>query len=167
MLVEAELGGAEADQIVVFDKPAAGALGRSPTAGRVARAGEEHRQAAEGQAGPAPVADLLTQGEALFEQCSPVLEVAAGASQVAERIERERFPLPVGELLEAGKALLDQLPSVCEVPLDPLHRGEVDQDVGGRGRPVHPPRDENGVLLQQQRIAGLVLRRDQAIAERP
>ena len=127
---------------------------------RVAGAGQEHRQAAEGDSGAAAVADFLPQGEAALEQRPASFEVAAGAGQVAEGVERKGLALLVAELLEAGEALLDQLLRVGEVGLGAIHRGEVDEDVGGGRGAAHAAGDDRGVLVQEERVAGLGLDRD-------
>ena len=76
---------------------------------------------------PAPRRSPISfaQGEAALEQRPASFEVAAGAGQVSEGVEREGLALLVAELLEAGEALLDQLLRVDEIVprRDPPRRG--------------------------------------------
>ena len=118
---------------------------------------------------PAPRRSPISWRRARLRSSSdrPRSKSPAGAGQVAEGVEREGLALLVAELLEAGEALLDQLFRVGEIALDAIHRGEVDEDVGGGRGAAHAAGDERGVLVQEERIADLGLDRDHPVAERP
>ena len=143
---QAELGGAEADHVVVLGEPVTALLGGGPGACLIARASVQHRQAPERDPDAAPVADLLAESEAAAEQLPAALEVATGAGEVAECAQREGFPLHVGESLKAREALFDQFTRPVEVAVHPIDDSEVAQDVGNR-RFATDPATENVFVM--------------------
>ncbi len=123
---QAQLGGTEADQVVVFGKPGPALPGGDAGAVRVAGA-SARSIARQPRVIPAPRRSPISCRRARLRSSSarPRSKSPLERARLPKALSAKASPCTVAELLEAGKALLDQLFRVGEIGLGAIHAARL------------------------------------------